>query len=69
MQKQGQWDSYVSLHSYGQFFFTPWGFTSVLPSDYKELEEKALIATQAIKLVNGSEFTVGSSSNLLCKMN
>ncbi|CAF0747889.1 unnamed protein product [Brachionus calyciflorus] len=65
LSKQGQWDSYVSLHSYGQFFFTPWGFTTILPSDFEDLVQKAKIATNAIKSVNGSEYQIGPSSSLL----
>ena len=54
LSKFGQWDSYLTIHSYGQFWFTPWSFTSYSPYDYNDLHEKATIATQAIHSVNGS---------------
>jgi hypothetical protein len=28
---------YLTFHSYGQYWLTPWGYTSALPSDYNEL--------------------------------
>lgn len=28
---------YVSLHSYGQYILTPWGYTTRLPADYNDL--------------------------------
>jgi hypothetical protein len=49
----GQWDLYLTFHSYGNWWFTPWGFTHYLPYDYPDLIEKAHIATRAIKSVNG----------------
>lgn len=29
--------AYLTYHSYGQYLFTPWGYTSDLPDDYNEL--------------------------------
>ena len=28
---------YLSLHSYGQYWLTPWGFTYQVPVDYDEM--------------------------------
>ena len=28
---------YFSFHSYGQYWLTPWGYTSALPDDYQDL--------------------------------
>ena len=28
---------YLSLHSYGQYWLTPWGFTYRVPSDYRHM--------------------------------
>lgn len=66
LSKLGQWDSYITLHSYGQYFFTPWGFTTNLPNDYYDLTAKARVAVNAIRSVDESDFEIGSSANLLC---
>lgn len=29
--------AYITLHSYGQYWLTPWGFTRTLPNDYMHL--------------------------------
>jgi hypothetical protein len=42
--KVGQWDLLLTFHSYGNYWFTPWGYTSDLPSDYNDL-----VATMAEK--------------------
>ena len=28
---------YMTLHSYGQYWLTPWGFTYKVPEDYKDM--------------------------------
>ena len=28
---------YLTFHSYGQYWLTPWGYTSALPDDYPQL--------------------------------
>jgi hypothetical protein len=63
--KRGQWDAFFTIHAYGLFWFTPWGWTSALPADYNELAAKAQIGANAAKAVFGSTFRVGSSTNLL----
>jgi len=63
--RQGLWDAFITIHTYGQFWFTPWGFTAALPSDYAELKAKSDIGAAAIRAVYGSVFSVGSSTNLL----
>ena len=30
-------DVYLTLHSYGQYWLTPWGFSRRLPPDYNDL--------------------------------
>ena len=34
---QGEFDAFVTIHSYGQYWLTPWGYTSQLPDDYEDL--------------------------------
>jgi len=63
--KLGNWDAYLTLHAYGQWIFTPWGYTSMVPADYNDLLRKANIGANAIKATYGSEFVTGSSTNIL----
>lgn len=30
-------DAYLTIHSYGQMWLYPWGYTSALPDDYQDL--------------------------------
>jgi len=63
--KRGSWDAFFTIHTYGLYWFTPWGFTAALPADYNQLAAKAQIGANAAKAVAGSTFQVGSSTNLL----
>jgi len=53
MAKLGNWDAYLTLHTYGQWIFTPWGYTKLLPADYRDLHEKAEIGRNAILKISG----------------
>lgn len=33
----GQAPIYLTFHAYGQYWLTPWGYTSDLPADYTQL--------------------------------
>jgi len=57
--------AYTTLHAYGQYWMTPWGYTSSLPSDYNELVRVANAATSAIYSYDRKRYTVGSSTNVL----
>ena len=35
--------AYLTYHSYGQYWLTPWGYTAELPSDYYYLVNKKTI--------------------------
>ncbi|CAF4264666.1 unnamed protein product [Rotaria sp. Silwood2] len=59
------WDTYLTFHSYGQWWFTNWGYTVADPPNYALLKEKANIGAAAIKSVNGRSYTVGSSAQIL----
>jgi len=61
----GQWDAYFTIHSYGQWWFTPWGYTTQLPSDYNELYNKALIGVNAIRAYAGTSYVLGSGAVIL----
>ncbi|XP_013407418.1 carboxypeptidase B-like [Lingula anatina] len=56
---------YISLHSYGNLWLTPWGYTRNLPGDYDELLRIANIAAAAILAVRGEEYLTGSAAGLL----
>jgi len=59
------WDCYLTFHSYGQWWFTNWGYTTANPPQYDELKRKATIGANAIRAVNGRAYTIGSSAQLL----
>ncbi len=66
--KQGEWDAFLSLHSYGNWWLSSWGHSATdEPDDYQDLVAKGEIGAKAIKDFSGSVFQVGSSSSLLCK--
>ena len=50
---QSNWQVYLTFHSYGNYWFTPWGYTFKLPHDYHDLAAKAQAAVDALKRVNG----------------
>jgi carboxypeptidase A2 len=56
---------YLTLHSYGNYMLYPWGYTSDLPETWKEIDEISQIGADAIKAATGTEYTVGSSTNVL----
>ncbi|CAF0942944.1 unnamed protein product [Adineta steineri] len=59
------WNTYLTFHSYGQWWFTNWGYTTANPPQYDELKQKANIGANAIKAVHGRAYTVGSSAQIL----
>jgi len=60
------WTTYLTFHSYGQYWFTNWGYSAnILPATYTQLVAKAQIGANAIKAVNGRTYSIGSSSKLL----
>uniref|UniRef100_A0A1I8EX10 Peptidase_M14 domain-containing protein n=1 Tax=Wuchereria bancrofti TaxID=6293 RepID=A0A1I8EX10_WUCBA len=40
---------YVSLHSYGQLFLAPWGYTNDRPNNYYDQKQAASLAVEAIR--------------------
>ncbi|XP_053401683.1 carboxypeptidase B-like [Mercenaria mercenaria] len=60
-----EFDAYLTIHSYGQMWLYPWGYTSALPNDYLDLDAAAGDAVAAIKSLHRKKYTIGSSTNTL----
>lgn len=58
---------YLSFHSYSQLVLTPWGYTDDLPPAYPDLERRGLSGAKALAAKYGTQYKVGSSTNVLCK--
>lgn len=39
--QNANWKASVSFHSYGQFILYPWGYDTVVPTDYRDLQSVA----------------------------
>lgn len=64
--RKDNWDAFISVHSYGQWWLTPYGYAvDGVPADYAEIKAKGQIGADAIKAYNGSVFVVGNSASLL----
>jgi len=59
------WKSYISVHSYGQYFMLPWGYTAQPPVDYTELKNLADQVAGNITALYGTQYTTGSSSPVI----
>jgi hypothetical protein len=44
---------FITLHSFGQYWMLPWGYTAALPSDYADLEKVSQAGASALKAVYG----------------
>lgn len=58
-------DLYLAIHSYGQYILYPWGWTSALPDNADQLHALGSEVGTAIYAVDGTRYTVGSSTNVL----
>lgn len=56
---------YLTVHSYGQYWLTPWGYTADLPANYDQLYDLAVRAVDKLTAVYGTQYTIGSSTNVL----
>lgn len=65
-QLAGKVKSFLSVHSYGQYWLYPWGYTSELTSDNAELDRVAKASVAALNTVSPSiRYTIGTSTNVL----
>ncbi|TMW52551.1 hypothetical protein DOY81_002376 [Sarcophaga bullata] len=56
---------YLTVHSYGNYLLYPWGWTHDLPDTWKDLDEVARTGGDAIYNATGTQYKVGSSTNVL----
>jgi len=65
LSKVGTWDMYMSFHSYGQWWFTPYGYNTSYPADYSKQMSVAQLGANAITAVNNRRYALGTVSRLL----
>jgi len=65
MSRKDSLKAYLTLHSYGQYWLTPWGHTRELPHDYDDLYKVAIAATESMKAKYGSVYDIGPTSHVL----
>ena len=57
--------SYLTIHSYGQWWLTPWSWTYDLPEDYDDLLRFGEHGYSALRAVHGTSFLVGATTEIL----
>ncbi|GLV45589.1 uncharacterized protein CBL_02609 [Carabus blaptoides fortunei] len=65
LNNQGKFQLYLTFHSYGEWLLYPWGWTSALPENVDELDSLAHDVNDAIRAVRGTNYVIGSSTNVL----
>lgn len=58
---------YLAFHSYGQYVLAPFGYTKEKANNYAQLMQIGNAAAAAIKERYNTEYTVGSTADVLCK--
>ncbi|XP_031347053.1 carboxypeptidase B-like isoform X2 [Photinus pyralis] len=56
---------YISLHAAAKSILYPWGYTTDLPTNGKELHKLAERFSEAVFRVNSTQYKVGSAANVL----
>lgn len=57
--------AFLTLHSYGQMWLAPWGYTKNKPSQYQRQHDMAVVAIDALQDVHGTPYSYGTVSDLL----
>ncbi|XP_078582352.1 carboxypeptidase B-like isoform X2 [Branchiostoma floridae x Branchiostoma japonicum] len=66
LQRRGEIQAYLSLHSYGQLWMYPYGYNATkLPKDNKDHVKLSEIATAAIHRVHGKQYQHGRTADIL----
>jgi len=55
----------ISIHSYSQYWMSPWGYVATLPVDYPEQYRVMDIAVKALQATYGTVFSYGSIANVI----
>nr|CAD7452123.1 unnamed protein product [Timema tahoe] len=53
---------YIATHSYGNYFLYPWGYTSALPSDWRNLDNLAHKANAAQVYAGAPSYAIGNAA-------
>ncbi|XP_053709371.1 carboxypeptidase O [Synchiropus splendidus] len=56
---------FLTIHSYGQLLLLPYGHPNFTATNYQELMDVGLAAADAIRMVHGTNYTVGTSPAVL----
>ncbi|MCL4155385.1 UNVERIFIED_CONTAM: hypothetical protein GTU68_007932, partial [Idotea baltica] len=54
-----------SVHSYSQYWMTPYGYTYDLPADYDEMIRVADIGVTALEAVYGTQYEYGNIADII----
>lgn len=65
--RQDQIKVFFAFHSYGQYLLLPFGYTDERAENYEQLLQVGNAGANAIRQRFGTEYTVGSSADVLCK--
>lgn len=60
---------FITFHSYGQYILTPFAYTLDPAENYEQLKQVGNAGADAIRQRYGTNYVVGSSSEVLCKIN
>ncbi|XP_038058638.1 carboxypeptidase B-like [Patiria miniata] len=60
-------NGFIDFHAYSQLWMTPYGYDTVLPDNYQEQYNLAKDATDALRKVNGTDYTVGNIADVIYK--
>ena len=59
--------AYIDVHTYGQIWMSPWGFSKAQTRHYRRQEAALKKIKKALKTYQNITYNVGSSAEALCK--
>jgi len=65
LSRNGTWKLFLTMHAYGQKIMAPFGYTTNKPDNYFDLMKIGTAAKESIQSVYGTEYAVGSASDVL----
>ncbi|KAM6320920.1 carboxypeptidase A2-like [Aegotheles albertisi] len=60
IKNHGNFQAFLTLHSYSQLLMYPYGYKCTRPADYAELDSLGRMAASSIRSLHGTTFKVGS---------